>query len=444
MIDGVYQYNITTFGCQMNKNDSERMAAVLELAGFAPVDDPRAADVLILNTCSVRDSAESRIFGRGRDINKWRAKNPNLVVAITGCLPGRDPKGEVKKKMPWVDLYFPNSEMVRLPAMIAEIRPQMIRQKSIFPDSYLSVIPKYSENFRAFVPVQTGCNQFCTYCVVPYSRGREKNRPLAEILSEVRALAEKGVREVHLLGEIVNHYTAPDPENFSENNLFRKNDFARLLFEINNISGIERIHYTAPHPLYMDEEMIAALALPHHMNYLHLPVQSGSDKILAKMNRRHTRAEYLDIIKKIRQVRPGIAIGTDIIVGFCGETEDDFMDTIRLYEECDFDISYPAQYSVRSGTAAAKVFVDDVSEAEKKTRWNRLQAKMEEITEKKNRAYLGKTVSVLVDRWENGECLGNSSEMKLVGFGGDSKYIGQIVSVRIDFADKWILRGEMI
>jgi tRNA-2-methylthio-N6-dimethylallyladenosine synthase len=334
--------------------------------------------------------------------------------------------------------------MVRLPAMLAEIRPNMISQNRLLPESYLSVVPKYTENFRAFVPVQTGCNQFCTYCIVPYARGREKNRPAGEILEEVFALAKNGTREIHLLGEIVNHYIAPDPGSFSKENPFVKNDFARLLYEIDRIPGIERIHYTAPHPLYMDDEMVAALALSHHMNYLHLPVQSGSDRILAKMNRRYTRSEYIEIIKKVRISRPQIAIGTDLIVGFCGETEEDFLETISLYDECDFDISYPAQYSERSGTSAAKAFADDVSVSEKKSRWERVQAKMEEVAEKKNRFFLNKTVSVLVDRFENGECLGNSNEMKLVGFLGSSDLVGQIVSVRVNFTDKWILRGEMV
>jgi tRNA-2-methylthio-N6-dimethylallyladenosine synthase len=277
--------------------------------------------------------------------------------------------------------------------------------------------------------------------VVPYARGTEGNRPLQQVLAEVKSLAENGCLEVTLLGQIINHYTAPDPEYFSLQNPYQKNDFAKLLWEINQLPGIDRIHWTAAHPIYMDEEMIDALTLPKQVNFLHLPVQSGNTEILKKMNRRHDREFYLELIKKIRRKRPEIAIGTDIIVGFCGETEEQFADTISLYKECDFDIAYPAQYSERPGTLAAKQFKDDVPKSEKKRRWQAVQDLMENLVYKKNENYLTKKVLVLVDKFERNCCWGYSREMKLVCFPGEKEMVGTVQAVEIRSTDTWLLSG---
>ena len=436
----------------MNKNDSERIESILVNMGLEKVNIPEEADVILMNSCSVRDSAEDRIFGGARNFAKLKKNKPNLIVVVTGCMPGRDKEKKFLKKLQGVDLYFPTADMVKLPDMLCELNPDF--RKINLADDYLKIEPKYKNDFQAFIPIQTGCDHFCTYCAVPYARGREKNRALKDIMDEIKKLAKNGCKEVTLLGEIVNHYKAPrlrqgyagqaELGDFSKDNPYKKNDFAKLLWEVNQIEGIERIHWTGPHPIYMDDEVIDALTLPKQMNFLHLPVQSGSTEILRKMNRKHDREFFIDLIKKIKVKKPDISIGTDIIVGFCGETLQDFQDTIDLYKECDFDIAYPAKYSTRSGTVADKAFVDDVSIVEKKRRWFALQDLMEEITYKKNQKFVGKVVSVLVERCKDEVCTGNSSEMRLTHFVGDESLVGQIVKVKIKKADTWLLEGDVV
>ncbi|MBU1613345.1 MiaB/RimO family radical SAM methylthiotransferase, partial [Patescibacteria group bacterium] len=315
------QYYILTYGCQMNKNDSERIAGLLNSLGMKAVDKPEMADLLIINTCSVRQSAEDRVFGMIKNWQELRKNRPNLLIAITGCMPGRDKNGSVRKKIAGVDLFFAIEELPLLPNWLGELGFEG-------GGGYTELSPARFCQHKAFVTIQTGCDNFCTYCVVPYSRGREKNRRVAEILNETRKAVSEGAKEVVLLGQVVNHYIAPDPENFSKKNIFKaKDDFSALLWEINQLDGVERINWTAPDPQYFNDYQVEALKLSKQMNYLHLPVQSGDNEILKKMNRHYTREQYIDLVKKIRAVRPDVAIGTDIIVGFCGETEGQFQNT---------------------------------------------------------------------------------------------------------------------
>lgn len=439
---GQFTYHIITYGCQMNKNDSERMETILQSMGLKSSEKAEEADVILINTCSVRASAEDRIFGLTRNFETLREIKPNLIVGVTGCMPGRDKNGKLKHTIQGVDLFFPTKDMVMLPKWLSELNPDL--RPIDLKDDYLSIHPTHHVTAQAFVTIQTGCNHFCTYCVVPYARGIEGNRSLKSILDEVKDLAQHGCIEVTLLGQIVNHYIAPDPQYFSTVNPYTHNDFAKLLWEINQIDGIKRVHFTAPHPIYMDDEVIDALSLSRQVNFIHLPVQSGNTEILEKMNRRHTREHYLETIQKIRAKRPNIAIGTDIIVGFCGETEEQFQDTLSLYKLCDFDICYSAKYSERSGTLAAKLYEDDITVEEKKRRWFELQDMMEQRTYEKNQKYIGKEVLVLVDMFKNGKCEGNSSEMKRVVFEGTKEMVGTIVPVKIDKAETWILSGSVI
>lgn len=427
----------------MNKNDSERLSTVLEKMGLQRTENEKEADVIFMNSCSVRESAEARIFGFDRKFAKLKKKKRHLIVGVTGCMPGRDANGKMGKKLKAVDLYFPTKDMTQLPTRLAELNPAL-RNMINLQEDYLQLHPTYDKTFQAFVTNQTGCNMFCTYCVVPYARGLEINRSLKDILEESRQLAAKGCVEITILGQIVNHYIAPDPEFFSKENPYKNNDFAKLLWELNQIDGLERIHWTAPHPLYMDDEAIDALTLPKQLNYIHLPVQSGNTAILGRMNRRHNRELYLDVVQKIRAKKPDIAIGTDIIVGFCGETQEQFEDTVSLYKACDFDISYHAQYSTRSGTLATKIYKDDVPKSEKKKRWQTLQALMEETTHRKNQVYKDKVVSVLVDECADGWCVGNSREMKRVRFAGDPSLYGTIQQVEIFRPDTWMLFGRRV
>lgn len=442
MTKNEYKYHLLTLGCQMNKNDSERMESILRNLGLSSTDKPEEADVILMNSCSVRQKAENRIYGFARKFKKLKKQNPKLIIGVTGCMPGRDKDGRMKTKLEGVDLYFPTKDMVYLPKWLSELNPDL-RPMSDMGEDYLALRPTYQKTFQAFVTLQTGCNHFCTYCVVPFSRGLEINRPLKDLLDEIKDLAKNGCLEVTLLGQIVNHWSASDPEHFSKENPYKINDFAKLLWEINEIDGIERIHWTAPHPLYMDDEVIDALALPKQMNFLHIPVQSGSSEMLTKMNRRHDREFFIQMIEKVRKRNPNISIGTDIIVGYCGESEDQFNETVEMYKECDFDISYNAQYSPRSGTVAYKVWEDDVSNAEKKKRWWVLQNMMEEITLKKNQKYKGTVVNVLVEKVLDGWCRGNSHEMKRVHFQGDESMIGKIIPVTVERCDEWVLWGNV-
>lgn len=436
-----YKYNIMTFGCQMNKSDSERLSFVLENMGLERVEEPEEADVIFLNTCSVRESAEARIYGKVHNFSKLRAQKPDLIIGVIGCMPGRDKDGKIKKRLKHADLFLPTKDMGRLPGLLMQLNPNLRPMDNVEED-YLRLRPNYQRKFQNFIAIQTGCNQFCTYCVVPYARGLEKNRPLKDILDEIKEAVKNGALEITLLGQIVNRYKVPDPENFSPNNLYKKNDFAKLLWEINQIEGVKRLDWPAPHPLYFDEELLDALTLPKQVNYFHLPIQAGSNAILEKMNRRHTREFYIDLVKKIREKRPEIAIATDIIVGFCGETEAQFEETVDLYKQCSFDIAYPAKYSTRSGTLAEKIYKDDVPLEEKKRRWFVLQNLMEEITCEKNKKYLNKTLSVLVDSFKNGWCEGNSNEMKRVNFKGEESDVGTICNVEIFKTDVWMMWGK--
>ncbi|HLC69882.1 MAG TPA: tRNA (N6-isopentenyl adenosine(37)-C2)-methylthiotransferase MiaB [Patescibacteria group bacterium] len=439
------KFHILTFGCQMNKNDSERIVGLLSSLGLAETSRPEEADVLLINTCSVRQSAEDRVFGILVNWQEYRAKKPNLIIAVTGCMPCRDKNDKIRKRIKGVDIFFPIEELVLLPQRMREINPDLFLNTFEDPGYYWQINPSHEISYQAFITVQTGCNNFCTYCVVPYARGREKNREVKSILDEIKTLAAKGCVEVTLLGQVVNNYQAPDKEFFSSANPFKdKDDFSALLWEINQVNSIKRVHFTAADPQYFNNYQIEALKLPNQANYLHLPVQAGDNEVLRKMNRKYTREYYLDLVNKIRANCPTIALGTDLIVGFSGETEKQFEKTLDLYRQASFDISYPAKYSERSGTAAAKAFTDNVTLVEKKRRWQAVQDLMEKMTYEKNQYYVGKTVTVLVDRFENGICMGNTHEMKLAQFLGEEKLVGKIVEIEIFEAKEWILKGKKI
>lgn len=447
------KYHVITYGCQMNKSDSERAMALLRSVGWEEAADPKAADFILLNTCSIRESAEGHVYGQMQKFSRLRDVNPRLALGVTGCMPGRDRDGVLKKRLPMVDFFFPIADLPQLPRWLAEHFPESVNT-DVEHNDYFHIAPHYGRNERgdirqAFVSLSSGCNNFCTFCVVPYARGRERSRPVRDVLEECRSLAAHGCIELTFLGQNVNTYRPIDRDVFSPANPFH-DQFAALLWEVHHLEGIERVHFTAPNPQDMSDDVIAALAHPKHVNYLHLPVQAGSNRILKKMNRRHTREQYLDIIERVNAVRPGIALGTDIIVGFCSETESEFMETVDLYRRVQFDISYTAMYSERSGTLAEKLWEDDVPREEKKRRWNYLQAVMEEIVLEKNQRFVGQDVLVLVERSEPGYVpgvgkvtwlFGRNAEQKLVQFPGNVVDVGSFVSVCIREAKEWVLTG---
>lgn len=440
-------FAITTLGCQMNKSDSERIQSLLIASGLKESSEVARADVIVYNTCSVRQKAEDRMYGIARFMTQLKSERPEVIIAVTGCMAGRDKDGAIRKRLSAVDLFFPTEEMIFLPQRISELNPSLIDPNTVSAfeyQHYLQIQPRYQSQASAYVAISNGCNKFCAYCVVPYSRGRQKDRPLADIIDEVEHLSQKGCKEITLLGQTVNLYNPPDTHLFSNENPYKgpKNFFAALLWEVNQVSGIQRIHFTAPHPQYVDDQMLDALTLPRQVPYLHLPVQSGSNSILKRMNRPYTREYYIDLIQRLYEKIPLIALGTDIIVGFSGETRDDFEQTLDLYRTCNYDIAYTAMYSVRSGTLASKMYKDDVERIEKKQRWRELQDLMETTVLRKNQRYIGQCVEVLVDSCDKGTCSGNSREMKRVLFRGGDGLVGELVRVRIQRALEWVLYGE--
>lgn len=415
-------YFILTLGCQMNQSDAERLSAVLESTGYQAC--PRAADaqLIVLNACSVRQTAIDRIWGWCRQLEEWKKQKP-IKTVLTGCLLDSD-RLKFQKHFDLV-LNIQDEETLRafLGKRLFEPSPKMGASSA--------------DRFCALVPIMTGCDNFCSYCVVPYARGREQSRLVAEVLREVSSLAESGCREVQLLGQNVNSYKPADEHKFCSTNPF-KTPFAKLLWEINQIAGLARVHFITSHPRDMNDEVIQALTLPKQVNYLHLALQSGNNEILKKMNRQYAVEDFYRTVEKVRRVKPTIALGTDIVVGFPSETRAQFEDTLRFYQKVNFDIAYGAKYSLRPSTAAARL-VDDVSLEEKKKRWQELQALMERITLEKNQAYVGRRVSVLIDKLGPDYQEGNSLEMKRTRIYGRAFSLGEIAKVTVTEAKTWLL-----
>ncbi|HUT22143.1 MAG TPA: tRNA (N6-isopentenyl adenosine(37)-C2)-methylthiotransferase MiaB [Candidatus Bipolaricaulota bacterium] len=422
-------YKIVVFGCQMNKSDAERIAAVLRKSGYVEIEDENKADILLIVSCSVRQKGVDRVFGKARLWQENRKKG--AMTILTGCVAESDRKKFENK----FDFIFNIKNLWQLEKFLFE--------KETLPKDYLKVAPKYESSFQAFIPIMTGCDNFCSYCVVPLTRGREESARVKDLISQIKSFIASGGQEITLLGQNVNSYKPEDLDSFSVENPY-ENNFAKLLWELNKLDGLKRINFTASHPKDMSDDLINALTLPKQMNFLHLAVQSGSNEILKSMNRKYTVEDYLKIIEKVRQVKPDIALATDIIVGFSGETQKDFQDTIDLYDKVKFDIAYLARFSPRPGTAAAKL-PDDVSREEKKSRWEELQKLNVKYSLENNQKYLGKTVSVLIDKkvaeniWE-----GNSLEMKRVRIESDKDLLGKIIDVKVKEAKEWILIGGVV
>ena len=449
-------YYIITFGCQMNLSDSEKIKAILDSNGFVETKDRDISDIIVINTCSVRESAENRVFGLAENLSNLKQKNNKPFIVVTGCMPGRDTNNEIRKKFKnKIDLFIKINDIEKLPIFIYEYFGGKHTEENInlyrtdIQDDlrnidYINIKSENKSKFEAFIPIITGCNNFCSYCVVPFTRGREVSRDPFSIIEEVKELKNKGYKQITLLGQNVNSYNPDNLKYVSKDNPY-KHKFAQLLWEINKI-GIDRIYFTSSHPKDIDDEVIDALNLEHMGNYLHLAVQSGDNNILKLMNRHYTKEEYLDKISKIRRIKPDIAIGTDIIVGFPGETEEAFNETIDLYKKADFDIAYISIYSDRSGTASIKMN-NKIRFDIKKKRWNTLHDLMEEIVLKKNQKYINNMVKVLVEEYDNKKrmYIGHSSEQKVVKFKSDSNdLIGKIVDIKIYKVEEWNLYGREV
>ena len=440
------KYLIETFGCQMNIHDSERMAGLLEQAGFESTTDDREADVIVINTCSVREKAEEKLFTRLGEIRLMADEQGSRpVVAVAGCVAQQE-GSQILRRSKAVDVIVGTQNLKRLPMLVADAlaRPTASASTALALDpvddvSFPLGIARRSDPVKAYVTIIEGCNEFCAFCVVPYTRGHERMRPVADIVAEARHAVATGAREVQLLGQIVNHYQAPDDPAC---------DFAALLERLNAITGLTRLRFASPHPRHVTPRMIAAMRdLPVVCRHLHLPVQSGSTRILSAMRRRHTREHYLDLVAALREAMPDIALSTDMIVGFPGETDADFDETMTLVENVRYHSMFSFKYSERPNTLASKRLPDDVPDHEKTARIVALQSLQKRIQGELFEAAVGRTFDVLVDsrsRRREWELSGRTTGNTVVNFSGTEAAMGQLVPVRITGANPNSLRGEAV
>jgi len=434
---------ISTYGCQMNEYDSDKMADVLrESHGLALTDDPSAADVLLVNTCSIREKAQEKTFS---EIGRWKrlkAARPELVIGVGGCVASQEGDAVIRRA-PYVDMVFGPQTLHRLPEMLERVR----RSGEPVVDVSFPEIEKFdrlpeprAEGPTAFVSVMEGCSKYCSFCVVPYTRGEEISRPFDDVIVEVAQLADKGVREVNLLGQNVNAYRGAMHDGTTA-------DLATLIHYVAAIDGIERIRFTTSHPVEFTDSLIRAYAeVPKLAAYLHLPVQSGSDRVLALMKRGHTALEYRQKIRRLREARPGISISSDFIVGFPGESDADFDATMKLIADVGFDQSFSFIYSARPGTPAASL-PDEVTAQEKKRRLALLQARVDQQAAAISEAMVGSVQRVLVERRarrHTGQVAGRTENMRWVNFDGDDSLIGDFAAVEITEAMPNSLRGRLV
>ena len=439
---GLSKLHIRTFGCQMNEYDSDKMSDVLKHShGLELTDNIDQADVLLVNTCSIREKAEEKLFHQLGRWKKLKTTKPNLVIGVGGCVASQE--GDlILKRAPYVDLIFGPQTLHRLPNMLNDVLDKS--QVSIdisFPEiEKFDHLPEpHSDTASAFVSVMEGCSKYCTFCVVPYTRGEEISRPFNDVIREVEILAEQGVKEINLLGQNVNAYRGLMDDGEIA-------DLALLIAIVAQVSGIERIRYTTSHPVEFSDRLIKTYAeVPELVSHVHLPVQSGSDKILGSMKRGHTVIEYKSKIRKLREIRPDISLSSDFIIGFPGETEEDFNNTMMLIEEVGFDKSFSFIYSKRPGTIAASL-PDDVDQTVKKQRLGVIQDKLNENTEKISRLMIGSIQKVLVEgHSKKGSTLsGRTENMRTTHFQGNEDLIGQIVSVKITEGFANSLQGKLI
>ncbi|QCU90775.1 tRNA (N6-isopentenyl adenosine(37)-C2)-methylthiotransferase MiaB [Thiomicrorhabdus sediminis] len=442
---------VITYGCQMNEYDSDKMASLLEKThGLKLVETPEEADVVLMNTCSVREKAQEKVFSELGRWAKWKAQKPNRVIGVGGCVASQE--GQViRQRAPSVDVIFGPQTLHRLPAMIDDALrmrgDDSIKKKKAVIDITFPEIEKFDNlpepevnGVSAMVSIMEGCSKYCTFCVVPYTRGEEVSRPFEDVLREIQTLAEQGVREVNLLGQNVNAYRGEMADGEIA-------DLAVLMHAIREIEGIDRIRFTTSHPNEMTQSIIDCYGeIPELVSHLHLPIQSGSDRVLAMMKRNHMVIEYKSIIRKIRALRPNLSLSGDFIIGFPGETCDDFKETLALVEELNYDRSFSFIYSARPGTPAA-AFPDEEPMEKKKRRLYFLQEQLNKQTQEISESMVGTIQSVLVERLSRNsfnEVAGRTENNRVVNFEGSPDLIGQFVDVKILEAYTNSLKGEVV
>ncbi len=432
-------YYILTMGCQLNENDSEKLIGIMEEMGYTKSDDIKNADLYVINTCCVRENAEEKLFGKLGELKKIK-ENKNIIIAIGGCMMQEEHITEkIKKSYPFVDVVFGTHTLHKFPEDLYTAITKNKKVKDVIDidgEIYEGLPVKRSSNKQASVIIMYGCNNFCSYCIVPYVRGRERSRKPEDILNEIKELAKEGYREITLLGQNVNSYKGGGNYNF-----------ANLLEDVDKIEGIEVIRFVSPHPKDFTDDVIDVISKSSKISRLiHVPLQSGSTKVLKEMNRKYTKEQYLDLIKRIRNKIPDVVFSTDIIVGFPGEAEEDFEDTIDVVKQVNFEQIFMFIYSRRVGTRADKM-ENQIPEEIKHKRFDRLKQVFEESVEENNKKYVGTTQKILVEGYSknNQDMLtGRTDTNKVVIFEGPEKLIGKIINIKIISEHKWYLKGEVL
>jgi tRNA-2-methylthio-N6-dimethylallyladenosine synthase len=432
----IYKYKLLTYGCQMNEYDSEVISAAMESAGVQSTDNDEEADVIIFNTCCVRNNADVKVYGRLGQYKALKVKKPDLLLVVCGCLAQKD-KDELRRKFPQVDLVLGTHNLRDLVPLIEEVRAKgPVIKVSEDGAEFLNPVVRRS-GVTAFVPISIGCDCFCTFCIVPYVRGRLKSRPMQEVIDEASSLVKQGFGEIFLLGQNVNTYGADLPE---------KPTFNMLLQEMNSIDGMKRIRFTSPHPKDFPPQLIEDLGkLDKVCESVHLPLQAGSDTVLKRMNRKYDTGRYLQIVEDLRKSVPGIALSTDLIVGFPGETEEEFEEGLEFIRKIEFDQAFMFAYSIREGTAAAKMPGHLPNEV-KMERLYKLIEMQNNITRQKNEMQVNSIVEILVEgvsKKDPGRVTGRTRTNKVVNVPGDESMIGKFYSSKITKAYTWGFMGEL-
>lgn len=432
---------IQTWGCQMNEEDSEKLSGMLKSVGYTKTETIEEAGIIIYNTCCVRENAENKVFGNLGELKHLKKKNPDLIIAVCGCMMQQEGMADkILKKFPHVNIIFGTHNAYKFPEYLNRVKTEGVQVKEIFnkESEIVEGLPIDRESdVKAFVTIMYGCNNFCTYCVVPYVRGRERSRKSEDIINEIKDLVSKGYKEITLLGQNVNSYGKGLEEDI---------DFSRLLRKINEVDGLERVRFMTSHPKDLNKDVILAIKECDKLcEQIHLPVQSGSDRILKKMNRHYTKEYYLELVDMIKREIPDVSLTTDIIVGFPGETEEDFLDTLDLVERVGYDSAFTFIYSRRNNTPA-DMMLNQVPDADKHHRFDRLIKVVNEGVIKSNKVYEGKTVEVLVEGPSKNDATkltGRTRNGKLVNFSGENVKAGDLVNVKIVRAQPFSLVGEV-
>ena len=436
------KYHIWTAGCQMNVADSRRLGSSLEKIGYRFTDQAKEADVLVLNTCVVRQSAEDKALGFLHSIRPLKDENPNLVINLMGCLVGVRGTEKLQKKFPFVDVFSPPSDPGPLIAYLSQdddyiTETNVTQNRFALMDGEI-IIPEHERGklVSAFIPIVYGCSHACTYCIIPYQRGIERSRPLGEIVAEARSLASQGVKEITLLGQIVDRYGKDMDDGTS---------LAGLLRILNDVEGLERIRFLTSHPNYFGEDIMQAVAeLDKVMPHFEVPIQAGDDKVLENMKRGYTQEDYRALITQIRDEVPNCSIATDIIVGFPGETDEEFEHTYQLLADLKMDVAHLARYSPRKGTVSDRRMPDDIPDAEKRRRFHRLEALQKGIATEINARYLGEAVTVLFEEKVKGRWRGRTPTNKLVFVETDENLRGKVIPVRITWTGPWSMQAKLL